>query len=182
MAVLANVNYKPFLAENFPEGKAYFLSKGENPPNGGWMLWVTPVDENRRALLRQWQKASLSLQPFIDKYLSYAGGSPYGPVLESLFLIYGNFQGDRLMESFYWEKIADSCLKMGAAYRPQAIKALRIAETRGYPAAHLFRLEGVLWLMDQNPTEAKKAFERAGKAPLNLTDSDRYLQWLPNGK
>ncbi len=84
-AVVTNANYRPFLARRFPDGKAYFLSKGEDNSGGGRMLWVMPAVE--KDVLLKWQKASLSLQPFIDNYLSFVHGKSYQPVLESFSLL-----------------------------------------------------------------------------------------------
>ena len=47
VAVLTNSNYKPFFVRRFPQGKAYYVSKGEDPPNGGRMLWVMPPEKTK---------------------------------------------------------------------------------------------------------------------------------------
>jgi hypothetical protein len=174
-AVLANVHYQPFLLKRFGPGKVYGLSKDLSDPGGGWMLWVMPVTDSNRETLRRWRWASAALGPFIDQNLSYVRGQPYEKVVVSLQEAYPAFQGDPFLESCFWEKMSDALVKSsGMGGKP--VEALENAVRRGYPAAHLFRQLGVLWLVRNDPSNARKAFQRAVEAPLDFTDSRSYLK------
>jgi hypothetical protein len=179
-AVLTNANFKPFLEKRFPDGKAYFVSKGEDLSNGGWMLWVVPVTPPRLDIFRRWQKADLALGPYIDHYLSFVHGQPYTPVFNSHLETYHDFQGDPFLETLFWEKTADDFMKMGPSFHPQAISALLTATQKGYASAHLFYLIGTLYFVDQNSQGAQWAFRQALKAPIDLTASRQSLSWVPS--
>jgi hypothetical protein len=179
-AVLTNANFKPFLEKRFPDGKAYFVSKGEELSNGGWMLWVVPVTPQRLDTFRRWQKADLALSPYIDHYLSFVNGQPYTPVFSSHLQTYPDFQGDPFLETLFWEKTADDFMKMGPSFHPQAISALLTATQKGYASAHLFYLMGTLYFVDQNHKGAQWAFRQALKAPIDLTASKQSLSWIPS--
>ena len=177
-AVMINVGYKPFLEKRFPDGKAYFLSKDSPRPNGGFMLWVMPT-AGRRELLRHWGEASRALKPFIEQCLSYAAGKSFQPVVDQLAAAYPRFQGDPFLESCFWEKMADNELKVPAPDHSASIKAVREGLKLGYPSAHLFHALGTYWWMDHHWSEARQAFQRAQRAPLDLTNSSQLLEELP---
>ena len=93
------------------------------------------------------------------------------------------FQGDPFLRSCFGEKLADLYLKEALLSQPspsrgsleKAVEALRTAAL-GYPAAHLFNHMGNTLLLLDNDLQARAAFEKALKAPLNLTDSARFLR------
>jgi hypothetical protein len=175
-AVLVNANYRPFLSKRFVEGKAYWLSKNSSDPAGGWMLWVTPVTDAHREDFRRWRSAEGALAPFIDQNLSYVRGKPYEILVATLQGAGEAFQGDPFLESCYWEKMADTLFKAGEASLEKSEEALQTAVLRGYPAAHLYRQLGIIRLMRQDGAGAQKAFQSSVNAPLNFTDSSRYLK------
>ena len=57
VAVLANVNYKPFLSKRFPNGVAHFIADSQSP-EGGYMLWVMPLDHFSQRAVEAWQNAN----------------------------------------------------------------------------------------------------------------------------
>lgn len=181
-AVLANVNFQPFLAKRFPDGKYAWLSRDSGSPDGGWMLWVMPVNPSRLEELKAWQKADQALGPCIDKAIGYFPGQNFTVSLEALQKAEPVFRRDPFLEACYWEKTADLHLKdemfSGASFHTGSIAALVQALQNGYPAAHLYEKLGVLYLMDRNPASARKTFQKALRAPRNSTDAFRYLQSL----
>jgi hypothetical protein len=177
-AVVVNAGYKPFLAKRFPDGEAYFLSKEPTRPNGGFMLWMMPTT-GRRETLEHWEEATKSLKPFIDQCLSYAAGESFKPVLDQLAAAYPHFKDDPFLESCFWEKMADNELKVPAPDHSASIQAVQQGLKLGYPSAHLFHALGTYWWMDHHWSEARQAFQRAQRAPLDLTNSSQLLKELP---
>jgi len=53
---------------------------------------------------------------------------------------------------------------------------IKTAVEKGYPAAHLFVTEGLLWRAEENYAEAEKAFKKAIHSKLNLTDAQKNLE------
>lgn len=178
-AVLANIHYQSFLAQRFPGSQAYPLSKDLRGGDGGLMLWIAPLSTLNRPIVNKWQEASQSLLPFIDQCLSYVHGKPFQPVLDSLAKVYPCFEGDPFLESVYWEKTADSDLKMNLPDHQAAIQSLKEGLKKGYPAAHLYYDLGVFYSMDQNPVKAREAFQQARKAPFDFTSSEQFLRESP---
>lgn len=186
-ALLANVNYLPFLKSRFPDGVAYALSKDSPAADGGLMLFVFSLDENRLEVMEEWCKAQKALEPFIGRNMGFSGGTSLEKELEALGQAEPSFQGDPFLRAAFLEKKSDLEAKQalmrssmrGGSLPPgggAAVQSLRKAVTEGYPAAHLYERMGVLELMDRNPVEARKAFEKAVHAPLDLTDASHYLQ------
>jgi hypothetical protein len=187
-AVLANVNYQPFLKKRFPDAMAYGLSKDFKETDGGWMLFIFPLNAERLDVLGSWRKAQFAMEEFIDRNLCYVMGQSFKENLSFLSSLEPAFQGDPFLQSAFLEKKSDLEIKEGLmrfhsgepfpAAQDPALQSLEKATRDGYPAAHLYEHLGVLWLMHQNPIEARKAFTKALKAPLDLTDSTSYFSSL----
>ncbi|HJT23940.1 MAG TPA: hypothetical protein VJ873_05150 [bacterium] len=180
-ALLVNVNYRPFLKSRFPNGTAYALSKDLSLPDGGMMLFVFPLDENRRQALQGWWGAQKALEPFLGRYMEYSGGRSLEKELEILEKVEPAFQGDPFLQAVFFEKKSDmearqSLMGFTDAGGDAAIQSLRQAASEGCPAAHLYERMGVLLLRKGRAREAKAAFEKARQAPLDLTDAPGYLQ------
>jgi 4-amino-4-deoxy-L-arabinose transferase-like glycosyltransferase len=186
-AVLINANYKPFLDKRFGSAKAYALSKESVAPDGGWMLWVFPLTSGNRAVVDRWVKADQALKPFIESNLGQLHGESYEKTINALTTAEPTFQGDPFLQSVYWEKMGDLILKQSVlvSARPdptlldQAIHCLDQAVSLGYPSANLYNHLGNLWLLRQNEPAARKAFQNACRAPVDLTDSLDRLKSLP---
>jgi hypothetical protein len=186
-ALLINANYKPFLDKRFGSAKAYALSKEPVAPDGGWMLWVFPLTSGNRAVVVRWVKADQALKPFIESNLGQLHGESYEKTINALTTAGPTFQGDPFLQSVYWEKMGDLILKQAVldSARPdptlldQAILSLDQAVSLGYPSANLYNHLGNLWLLRQNEASARKAFQNACRAPIDLTDSSNRLKSLP---
>jgi hypothetical protein len=184
-AVMVNANFQPFLKQRFPEGKAHPLHKDLLPPDGGWMLFIMDVTPSRLETFARWQKASLALKPFLDKNLSYVTGRPFDEILRALRVAAPASQEDPFLRACYWEKVADIQTKenfrgeaRGSPPPNPAVGSLETAIRQGYPAAHLYRQLGILWLMQDNAPQARRAFEQAARASVNLTDAQNHLEKL----
>ena len=177
-AVLTNANFKPFLARRFPDGTAYYLSKDLPRQNGGLMLWVMPM-EGREETLAQWKKASAALKPYLDDCIGYSGGRSFQAVADKLMDAYAAFQGDPFLESCFWEKMADNGWRIPAQDNRAFIQDLEWGVNRGYPAAHLYHAMGLFLWKDGRNREARRAFQRAQAAPLDLTNSSELMRGLP---
>lgn len=203
VAVLTNVHYQPFLNKRYPGGKVYWLSKDHPPPDGGLMLWVEPLSSGSLEDFLRWKKADLSLKPFKEANLLKKNGQSDRTLLDPLFRAYPYFQGDSFLEASFWEKVADvqfqnvllrslrmtrglSLSEMPSGQVPfdgvnrstleAPLQTLATAIQKGYPAAHLYFRMGTLLMLAQDPVHARWAFRKAEQAPLDFTDSKRYLR------
>jgi hypothetical protein len=176
-ALIVNVNYQPFLAKRFGPGKPYWLSKDLNAADGGWMLWIINVTEENRPIFQQWRAASRSLNDYIYETFqnfTLVDDHFHSKALELFNGDYSLFEGDPFLESCYGEKKSDLFVRMRLI--PEAAQSLNQAIQKGYPAANLFYGLGTLRLIENQPLEAQKAFQKACKAPLNFTQSSDFLK------
>ena len=173
-AVLSNVNFKPFLQKRFPQGRAFALSQGLLRPDGGFMLFVTPVAPDDRPFLQKWQGASKAFEcpPHQDAWV-------LKPMLEKAAPA---FEGDPFLQACYWEKLSDlSYRASGFKDLGEALKDLSLAAQKGYPSAHLYWRMGTFDLMEGDKVRAREAFERARRAPLDMTTSGEILSVMGAG-
>lgn len=182
-AVLANVNVRPFLDKRFSGARAFALSSDSRPSDGGWMLWVVPLNPGNRPAFSRWLEADRSLALFIDESLSNPAGRSFERALPALDAAYPSFQGDPFLSSSYLEKMSDLFLKESLRGRPDEgalLHAARLLEKAAalQPSAHLYNHLGNLWLIGHNEREARKAFQKAVQAPIDLTDSADALASL----
>ena len=181
VAVLVNINYRPFLDKRFGQAEAYALSKDMNTPDGGWMLWIIPLTEKNKPIFQNWVEASQSLKTFIDLNMGHIYETSYLKSLDALLKVYPRFQGDPFLESCFWEKMADLFLRNQSEpavltqHADKVIQCLQKAIALGYPSAHLYFRLGTLYIINNEPEKAKKAFLKATRAPINLTNANQYL-------
>jgi len=172
IAVLVNVNYKPFLNSRFSDGQAYGLSAGLSRPDGGQMLWVMPVTSGKAKILSRWQAAS-------DSFCCFPGR--YNEILkENLVKAYYSYRGDPFLESCFWEKLADLDFRMSRfqdANKP--IEDLENGLKNGYKSSHIYQRLAVFHLMRSEIPQAKEDLRKALKTPLDLTQSQQLLDSLP---
>ncbi len=170
-AVLANVNYKPFLQKRFPQARAFALSGGLNRPDGGWMLWVAPVTPATRPDFEKWRAASHAYEgcPYKDPWV----------LLPLLQKAEPAFEGDPFLQSCYWEKLSDLSFRVsGFKDSVDSLKYLKTAIQKGYPAANLFWRLGSFYAQTGDGEDARWAFGKALHAPMDLTDAPRDLASL----
>jgi hypothetical protein len=200
-ALVANVNYQPFLKKIFPDGKAYWISKDLPSADGGIMLWIMPVSRERLETFALWQKAAQALEPFWKQYALIGPNENrhFDPMIDSLNAAYPFFQGDPFLESIYWEIRGDIDFRkvLWKTSNPVAAPALSQASfnedallpclqdyqygiKRGYPAANFYYQMGTLESMAGQKEKALKFFKKAAESPLDFTDSFKFLR-DPNG-
>jgi hypothetical protein len=196
MAVIANINYQPFLTKIFPSGKIYWLSKDSPPQDGGLMLFVAPLTQDSKPILRRWVHAANSLEGV------YELSSPWD--WKSFEEIYPVFKDDRFLESFFWMNLADQRFTLGLAhgfigmtnsfeasngrtpsilfnetFLKNIIEETQNAAQRGYPAANIYFRLGNLWYIAGDNPQAIKMYRRAINAPLDFTQSKAGLLNIP---
>ena len=178
-ALLVNVHYRPFLERQFGVGKAYWLSKDFNLPDGGRMLWIIPITDSNRPIFRRWYKADLALDNFRDssfQNINYFWGQPSAETFRILEDAYPAFQDDPFLRSCFWEKMADYDFK--ARRFPESIGCLQEALREGYPAAQIFYRLGILEILQQSPSKARQYLEKATQSPMNFTNAASLLEQL----
>ena len=169
--VLANVNYKPFLQKRMPESRFFALSEGLDRPDGGWMLWVVPLDGTNRAVFEGFQAASRAFEcyPHEDPWVLL-------PLLQRAAPAFGN---DPFLRSCYAEKLADLSFRAsGFKDLAGSIAILQKGVQKGYPSANLYWRMGSFYRMLGDRNGARRAFEAARRAPLDLTRDGDGLKGL----
>ncbi len=199
-ALMANVNYQPFLKKIFPDGKAHSVTKDLSHADGGIMLWIMPATPERLGIFKRWQKAGLALQPFLEQYalLGPNENDHLGPLLDSLETAYPFFQGDSFLESIYWEIRGNIDFRNVLGKSPpvtlfqnqiQGHIPPSLTQTillpclmdfqqgikKGYPAANFYYQLGALESMAGDREKALKYFKKAEECPLDFTDSSKFL-------
>lgn len=168
-ALLVNAGYQPFLKRRFPQGKAYYLSQGLDTADGGEMLWVMPLTAADLPDLKAWQAANDAFCCFPGRY--------YEILRDNLVKAHPAFQADPLLESCYWEKLADLDFRVSGFKNAQKpAEDLEIGLKDGYGAAHLYYRLGVFHLMLSRKKEAAVDLRKALAAPLDLTASQALLK------
>jgi len=176
VGLIANANDKPFLSRKFPMGHWYGLSKAALSSNQPQMLGVIPLDPRTAPDLGRWMRADRELQPLTDSIMDAFRGQDQEPFLKALFESYPSLRGDPFLESCFWEKVVFHL--MAAGDEAGALKALQQGVKKGYPAAHLFNMEGVLLAKEGKVHEARMAFQKAIRCEINLTPALENLRAL----
>jgi hypothetical protein len=202
VAVLANVNYQPFLKRRFPKSRAYRVSANLTEADGGLMLWVLPLTNGPSPEIGKWEQTSQNLSPLFDQILQVDPAHTYGEMAESLKAMAPQFEGDPFLQSIdgelqsqlefkqaFW---AEACREnkinglelldqplVPSTLDPQALQVsiqdLEQGLRKGYPAANLYYQLGVLESLKGNQKSARKAFQDAASSFLNLTASADLL-------
>lgn len=208
-AVLTNVNYQPFLKKRFPACRAFRISSASQEADGGLMLWVLPFSTASWPVMKEWARASATLNPIFDELTQVDPGHSYKDMADRLRILAPSFSGDRFLLSVQAELLSQlqfhqvlwalavrdqktdgldvlSLPFTRAALNPETllsvIQDLKMGLRKGYPAAHLYYQLGVFEYLSGKPTMARKAFLKARSAPLNLTASISYISVIDSEK
>ncbi len=173
VALLANVNERPFLEKRFPSSRSYALSKEDRPSDGGWMLWTVPLSGTLMPAFLQWARANQALKPFIDESLQHLQGESYSRSLDLLADALPSMARNPFLLSNYWDKRADLMVKEGDI--SQAEICIKNAVKKGDPSANLYYRLGVLQWIQGKRVLALKSFDSAAHSPLDLTLSSQWL-------
>jgi len=172
-AIIGNANYKGFLARRFPKAKWYWLGEDSFWNQGGLVLGIFPVDPPDRALFLHWLEADrrfhqLTVQAYFDH-----NRSREEMIFDQLLTVETSTADDPFLESVFCEKVI---FYRRNSWRPsQFLPWLQKATEKGYPLPHLLVAEGITLNSLGKVEEAGKAFEKATRAPLNLTNAAEYL-------
>jgi len=176
VAVITDANNRPFLARRFSKGHWYWLGSLSPSDPGGLMMGVIPMEENEKNILLSWIRADIALQPVTSWVMHSAPRQSQKPALQLLFQARGSFSDDPFLQSCYWEKVFDRYQANNDS--TGMLEALRKGLKSGYPSAHLYNAEGLLFEQLGHDAEARKAFQKALDAPINLTSAAENLENL----
>lgn len=177
VAVILDANYKPFLAKRFTKGRWFWLGSLRPGNPGGLMMGVIPLAPENRKILLQWVEANLHLEAVTSSVLNSDPQRPPQRALDLLLQIGPSLPSDPFLKSCFWEKAYNL---YRAGNNPEGmLEALRQGLKEGYPLAHFYNEEGLLLESAGKNDEARRAFQKALHAPLNLTSAAENLHNLP---
>ncbi len=174
IALVADVNYRPFLEKRFPQGR--WSSFPENFTSGepGWTLGVIPAAEMTPVETGKWAAAAGAFSRVRSLHMYWQRYQPLDPILRDLFSRRGLFEGDPFLESVFWEEAA---LFFNIQRNlPYALASYQKALKKGYPAAQLYNDMGTLEALKGSMGEARADFKKALAAPLNRTTAAANLE------
>jgi 4-amino-4-deoxy-L-arabinose transferase-like glycosyltransferase len=175
VAILLDAHFKPFLNRRFPDGQWFWL--GDNHmPGSGLMMALIPVDRENQPLLQAWLNADVLMNSVTREIMDQWWKGSQDPVLKKLFNAYPALQGDRFLETCFWEKVLYH--EKIAGDKKACLNAVQLGLERGYPLPPLLNDEGVLLMQMGNDAEAGKAFRKALQSGLNLTPAAENLKQL----
>jgi len=126
--------------------------------------------------LKRWLQADDALHSLVALVLDNRDQRPREPVLKKLFELYPLMKGDRFLQAWFWEKVAEN--RYGDRDYEGQVDALRRALAEGYPAAHLYNDLGALWLRRSHWKDSRAAFLKAVQSPFNHTSAAAGLEVL----
>jgi hypothetical protein len=174
-AILVNGNYEPFLKKELPDSQWTWLSPDIPNDYGGLMLGFVPVDSRTSEILQRWKKADDVLNQNNEDFIE-STSQPSAVALKGLYAHYPVFQGDRFLESVFWDKVA--FYEVFQKSMPEAVAALKKGITAGYPSAQFFNELGDLFAYFGYKKEAEDYFKKAIKCPVNRTTAVEHLKHL----
>jgi len=165
----ANRHYYPYLKSLFPDAQWNFSDLTATDDEG--MLGFIPFDDKNQGVLRRWVTAQMYFHRLNSEITGINQPRTYEIACNTLAEGQTLVQGDRFLESCYWEKAADFYYNHDFQnHYADLVNALRQAIGQGYPAAHLYYRLGSLYLRKKQFAESRKAFEFALKAEPHYTD------------
>jgi len=171
-AVVCDSPLIPFLQRRFETLYSIDLSEGLGREDGGLALAILPAGALKGEDLAKWEAAEQASRGSFDAFLRRPTGTSYDAVLKDLTERYESFRGDPFLESCFWEKVFYlrlQSVRFGDAPREEglrmALEAIVEARQKGYPAAHFFHEEGMLWRHFGKSDRATQAFKNEASAP-----------------
>ena len=159
LAVMADSRYRPFLAQRFPDAQWIRLD-ADFSADGTRMMGILPITSENRKDLLTWILADRALGDLNHGIDHVYDKDCLDWMDEKIREDYPLVQGDRFLESVFWEKAAYFYYYYGNHFA-QHLGALQRAVQRGYPAAHLYTQLGELYTLAQQPERAKQAYAKA---------------------
>ncbi len=187
-ALVVNVNYQPFLAWAFPEGRWFWLSRDVDPSqnvfNGGLMLGILPVNDRTRERIDDWRKANGQLDRVLQQFVKLPIDPARKNSIRMMDALEPDLSRDPLVRSCYWD-IQFSLHNWDNMFgRPSpenyraSFEAMRRAVREGFPAANFYNELGGFYMLERNYPQAEKMFKKAIHAPLDLTSAKDNLSVL----
>jgi hypothetical protein len=176
VAIFTNVHYQPYLAKTFPQAAWTWLAPDVGRPDGGFLLGVIPLPSAHPEILSRWIRANGTSHSLAGAVFDHHDWKSRAVVLKNLQALHFAFEGDRFLESCYWEKVAENEYA-DRNYEAQ-VEALRQALRKGYPAAHLYNGLGALLLRRSHLQEARDCFQKAVECKLNHTSAATALELM----
>jgi 4-amino-4-deoxy-L-arabinose transferase-like glycosyltransferase len=182
VAVIANVHYTPFLRKRFPDSEIFQLPVPEKAQYGGDILQVIEITPGNHSDLKRWFEVNRAFQKVTSVMMERKEHQDRTRIFEMLYPLEVMVKGDPFLESCFWEK-AHVQHNLEAAYGdrpfseiyPKSLYTIQQATRLGYPSAHFYNEMGVLLEMGKRMEEARAAFLKATKAPLNRTSAADHL-------
>jgi 4-amino-4-deoxy-L-arabinose transferase-like glycosyltransferase len=175
LALFVNIHYAPFLQKRFPEGKWFLVSKSLPSTEGGKLLGVIPVAQSNDQILYAWVGAHRIFEA-ADRLRFFQNRGLVQPSIQILDRPYNLMKTDPFILSLYWDKRA-AYEYVGLDY-DQQLYSYQMAVRVGYPTADLYFKLGELLRVKGRLREARAAYLRATRAPLDLTPSAQVLEAL----
>ncbi len=189
LAVVTNAHFQPFLARRFPEAQFTRLSKQDETAgdnfNGGLMLMVVPLTSKNRPLLGSWMETDRLFRDMAAQVMNLPIAEARRATLRILSQALPGLPKDPFIRSCYWEAVyfnfnwenlyGNRDVKTNF---PAAVQALQRALREGYPTAYFYNELGSCYALAGDYTNARRAFEQAIRAPLNLTPAADNLKAL----
>lgn len=177
IAFITDADEKPFLQRRFPQGRWYWLAKKAQTTAEPQMLGVLDFPSVPSPELARWMEADRRTQPLTSAIMDVLAGQSQKSFLAQLKVLQPFFKGDAFLQSCFFEKTAFH--QMADKNWPGALEAVREGLRQGYPAAHLYNLEGVLLARLGRNAEARKAFQEALHCEVNFSPALENLNSLP---
>jgi len=173
VAFLINAHFAPFIKQSLPECRWSWLSEHISPVQGGLEMGVFPLTENNMDLLERWRKAQAVLRDALYESLDLRTPDSNERAIRLLESQYSCFQGDRFLETVYWDKV--QTYQMSAGNVPAAVESLQNGLQRGLRNDYFCLLLGGYLIKEGRGAASDRAFAEA-KALKKETDT-KGLGW-----
>jgi hypothetical protein len=173
IGLMVNVHYQSFLEKRFP-GSKWTTVTPVPPGQGGSVVGVIPITpENIQTFIKWNQVHQYFYQLNLQAENMYNDPKLYQYALQHFSDGYPLVKGDPFLESCFGEWVTQ--FHWGADHQAN-IFLMKQALQVGYPCAHLFYKLGQFLYLDNRFSEAKKAFQKAVRCPINETDSADWIK------
>ena len=176
--VVTNLHYQRFLSARFPGAHWVWVDR-DLPGEGETMLGVIPLTQVNRGEFDRWIEAHRYFRRLTEDIYNINGLRTYGEAAGDFANRSASIQGDRFLESCYWEKYGEFFYRFDFKnHYPDLVDALEKAIHEGYPSAHLNYKLGSLYLRKRNFSGARNAFEAALKTEPQYAEAATALKLL----
>jgi 4-amino-4-deoxy-L-arabinose transferase-like glycosyltransferase len=187
MAVLANVNYQPFLSKRFPKGHWIWLTRDPSYAktnfDGGLMLGIIPLlTAEDRQTAAKWKTLNDRIDGLLPAYLGLVPEAARHMAQQAYTQLAPQVDPDPFLQSCYWDMSytfhnwENMYGKRTSENYRASFESMFNAVHRGYPTAYFYNELSFFYLRAGNYAQAEACCEKALQAPLNLTPAAQNLQ------